>query len=84
VSTGLSIHVKRFDMDLILGVNAAGTPLTMEHSGWGWETLAPCRAWSYRLGPRAQWLGASRSRVVFNDRACSANATEDHICRCGG
>lgn len=91
----------------------------MEHSGWGWRPLAATKAWSYRLGPRAQvcvcvqlamqqvlyktpdshatfellhrlmivnarctqWLGASRSRLVYNDRACAANATSDQLCR---
>ena len=32
----------------------AGSPLTMEHSGWKWRSLALTTAWSYRLGPRVQ------------------------------
>ena len=58
----------------------AGRPLTMEHSGWQWRPLTETKAWNYRLGARAQWVGASRELIVFNDRACAVNPGPDGLC----
>ena len=54
----------------------------MEHSGWGWAQAAVTKAWSYRLGARAQWLGSSGSALVYNDRGpgCALNGSSDELC----
>ena len=37
-------------------------------------------AWSYQLGARARWLGASNELIVFDQRRCAASASDDDLC----
>ena len=52
----------------------------MEHSGWQWRPIAETKAWNYQLGARAQWVGASRELIVFNDRGCTVHPGPDGLC----
>ena len=52
----------------------------MEHTGWQWRPIAQTKAWNYQLGARAQWVGASRELIAFNDRGCAISPGPDGLC----